>query len=386
MPTRTDRMNIAFLTPNAGLGGGEMMLLTVATWFRDHGHRVLIMSPSDGDQWLNEESVRRGLPVHTFRRTGPLDLRFLTELARVLREKHIDVVHAHMFAGAYFGVAAARLAGSRSVVTYHCGSEQTETLARRVVMRLAIRNADEVTVVSEQMRDDLSDALGEGRDLMQVVLNGMPVPNGDRSVVRRELGLQEQERLIVALGSCCVRKNHVALVHALARIGQTSRPWRLAICGREDDATETIKAAIAAHGLGDRIHLLGRRLDTGNVLAATDVFAMPSLWEGTPLALIEAMLAGKPSVVSALGGMTDMIDDGVHGLLVQPNDYDALAVALRRLVDDEDGAASAFGREAQARAASVFGLEEMCQRYAAIFERAMRGRSARAPGLRTAAL
>jgi glycosyltransferase involved in cell wall biosynthesis len=379
-------MRLAFLSPNAGLGGGEMMMLTLATWCRDHGHDVLVIGPSDGDQWMNEEAERRGLAVHRFRRTGPLDVRFLSELASVIRRHRIELIHAHMFAAAYFGVAAARLTGTKAVVTYHCGSDQTDTLRRRVVLRWAIRNADEVTVVSEQMREDLADALGEGRERMQVVVNGMPRPVGDRRVVRDELGLSDDERLIVALGSCCVRKNHVALIHAVARMPQTARPWRLAIVGREDDATDELTAAIATHKLEGRVHLMGRRLDTGNVLLATDVFAMPSLWEGTPLALIEAMLAGKPPVVSAIGGMPEMIENEVHGLLVPPTDYDALAGALHRLVDDRDGCATAFGRAAEARASSVYGLEEMCQRYESIFERAMRGRNAQTAGLRAAAL
>ena len=380
-------MRIAFISPNASLGGGEMMMLTLATWCRDQGHDVLVVAPIDGEQWLNEEAERRGLDTYKFRRTGPLDVRFLRELTQVLRLRKIELVHAHMFAAAYFGVAAAKLLGIRSVVTFHCGSEQTALYRRRVIMRWVIRNADEVTVVSEQMREDLAGELGTGFERMQVVVNGMPAPVGDRSVVRRELGLSESERLIVALGSCCVRKNHVALVHALAQIGPTARPWRLAICGREDDATEEIQAAIVTHGLQDRVHLLGRRLDTGNIFAATDVFAMPSLWEGTPLALIEAMLASKPSVASSIGGIPEMIDDEVHGLLVPPTDTAALAGALRRLVDDVDGIATRSAAAAEARATKRYGLAEMCEQYRQLFDRAVTPRrgQARAPS-RAAAL
>jgi glycosyltransferase involved in cell wall biosynthesis len=367
-------MRIAFISPNASLGGGEMMMLTLATWCRDQGHDVLVVAPSDGEQWLNEEAERRGIDTYKFRRTGPLDVRFLRELTHVLRMRKIELVHAHMFAGAYFGVAAARWLRIRSVVTFHCGSEQTALFRRRVIMRWILRNADEVTVVSEQMRDDLSRELGSGYERMQVVVNGMPTPVGDRGVVRRELGLADDERLIVALGSCCHRKNHVALVHALARMAPTTQPWRLAICGREDDATSDIRAAVDTHGLHERVDVLGRRLDTGNIFAATDIFAMPSLWEGTPLALIEAMLASKPSVASDIGGIPEMIDDGVHGLLVAPTDVDALARALRRLVTNEDGVASRCAVAAEHRASTVYGLTEMCNRYHQIFERALAAR------------
>ena len=358
-------MRIAFISPTSGLGGGEMMMLTLATWCRDIGHTVLVLAPIEDDQWLPEESIRRGLETHRFHRSGPLDVRCLRELTRVLRAHRTEIIHGHMFTGAYFGVAAARLLGIRSVVTFHGGAEQTDVLRRRVVIRWTIRNSDVATVVSEQMRLDLDTALGPRYSTIAVIANGMPDHRGDRTRVRTELRLRDDEKLVVAIGSCCVRKNHVALVHALAGLDR-SIPWRLAICGREDDATDEIRAAIAARGVHDRVHLLGMRLDTGDVLAATDVFAMPSLWEGTPLALIEAMLAANACVASTAGGMPAMIDDGVNGFLVEATDIDAISTALASLITDP-ALASRLGAAARQRASSVYGLNTMCVQYQAIY-------------------
>ena len=284
-----------------------------------------------------------------------------------MRSRKIELVHGHMFTGAYYGVAAARVLGIKSVVTYHGGSEQTDHIRRRLVMRSTIRFCNATTVVSEQMRADIADALGPRYRGLTVIANGMPKYDGDRTIVRDELKLSSEDRLVVAVGSCCVRKNHVALVHALASL-PTSVPWQLAICGRDDDATDEIKRAIRDHGVAGRVHLLGIRLDVGNVLAATDVYAMPSLWEGTPLALIEAMLVGKPCVASTAGGIPAMIDDGVHGLLVAAEDTAALARALETLVVNADGIADRLGRAAAERAAASYGLEAMCEQYQAIYD------------------
>lgn len=358
-------MRIAFISPTSGLGGGEMMMLTLATWCRDFGHSVLVLAPAEDDQWLPEEAERRGLDVHRFHRSGPLDVRCLRELTRVMRERRVDLVHGHMFTGAYFGVAAARMLRIPSVVTFHGGAEQTDVLRRRVVIKWAIRNSDVATVVAEQMRRDLSDALGARYSRLDVIANGMPEQRGDRRRVRAEIRLRDDEKLVTAIGSCCERKNHVALIHALVRLPE-SVPWRLAICGRDDDATAQIHAAIESHGVHDRVHLLGVRLDTGDVLAATDVFAMPSLWEGTPLALIEAMMAGKPCLASTAGGMPAMIEDGETGMLTAATDYDAIAKALGTLITDT-ALAARLGAAAKARAGSAYGLEKMCEQYQAIY-------------------
>ena len=271
-------MRLAFISPTSGLGGGEMMMLTLATWCRDVGHAVLVLGPTDGEQWLLQEAERRGLATHGFVRRGPIDLGCLRDLVRVLRRHRIELVHGHMFTGAYYGVAAARWVGIPSVVTFHGGAEQTDVLRRRVVIRWAIRNSDVATVVSEQMRLDLASALGPKYGSLGAIPNGMPVQPGDRLRCRSELSLRPEARLVTAIGSCCERKNHVALVHALAALPREV-PWHLAICGREDDATATIAHAITTHGVQDRVHVLGIRRDVGDVLAATDIFAMPSLWE-----------------------------------------------------------------------------------------------------------
>ncbi len=358
-------MRIAFLSPTSGLGGGEMMMLTLATWCQKAGHDVLILAPIEADQWLPDEAERRQLETYRFRRRAPIDLRCLRDLSSAMRSHRTELMHGHMFTGAYYGVAAAKWCGIPSVVTLHGGAEQTDVLRRRIVIKWALRNADVATVVSEQMRIDLEAALGAPYGAVQVIANGMPEEHGDRRTVRAELGLRDDERLVVAIGSCCQRKNHVSLVHALAKLPREV-PWRLAICGRVDDATDEIRAAIALHQVHDRVHLLGIRRDVGDVLAAADVFAMPSFWEGTPLALVEAMLAGKACVAAAVGGIPAMLDDGESGLLADPNDTDALASALGRLLADE-ALAARLGAAAKARAAVDYGLALMCDKYEAIY-------------------
>ena len=121
-------------------------------------------------------------------------------------------------------------------------------------------------------------------------------------------------------------------------------------------------------GLGDRIHLLGLRSDIADLLAAADLFVLPSLSEGLPLALLEAMFAARPIVASAAGDVPVALAGGAAGLLVPPGDPAALAAAIHRLLA-QPFEAQQLRHTAQARAAAEYGIGRMVQRYAELYQR-----------------
>ena len=127
------------------------------------------------------------------------------------------------------------------------------------------------------------------------------------------------------------------------------------------------------HGLGDRVHLLGLRSDVSAVLAAADVFVLPSLSEGLPLALLEAMLAGLPIVASDVGEVGVALAQGEAGLLVEPGNPAALAAAIDHLLHDLDHARH-LGESAARRAAAEYEVSQMVGRYLGAYEEALRCR------------
>jgi len=139
-----------------------------------------------------------------------------------------------------------------------------------------------------------------------------------------------------------------------------------------------LEALATELGIAERVHFLGYRDDIPQLLAACDVFALPSLYEGSSLAVLEAMAAGRPVVSSAIGGTDELIDDGVDGLLVAPGDTAGLAGALRRLLDDAELRKS-FAERARRRVERDFTPTAMTQRVEAIYgELLAGGRRARA--------
>jgi glycosyltransferase involved in cell wall biosynthesis len=153
----------------------------------------------------------------------------------------------------------------------------------------------------------------------------------------------------------------------VARLAAAEPRLHIAIAGRGELAA-TLERQAAAAGLGTRLHLLGLRQDVANVLAAADVFVLPSLSEGLPLALLEAMFAARPIVASAVGDVPVALAGGAAGLLVPPGDPLALADAIQRLLG-QPFEARRLGTTAQARAAAEYDITRMVERYAALYQK-----------------
>lgn len=202
------------------------------------------------------------------------------------------------------------------------------------------------------------------------------MPNGVRyeppevTTLREELRLGPADRLLVSVGNLYPVKGHRYLVDALALLSGGHPNLHLAIAGRGELAGE-LWARARDHGLADRLHLLGLRSDVAAVLSAADVFVLPSLSEGLPLALLEAMFAGRPIVASDVGEVRVALGDGEAGMLVEPGNPAVLAAALDRLLR-EPGAARDLGRRAARRAAADYDVSRMVRRYVGVYEAALR--------------
>ena len=360
------RLRIAQMVESDGPGGAETMILQLSLELRRRGHTVELVGPPHGTGWLAAQLERRGMVLHTFTLRRPLDPGCYRGLKDLMQRLEIQVVHSHDFTMAVYGAAAARSLGRRHVITFHGGLDMLARLRRRIAIRWAMRASAATVAVSGATRRIYSARLGISPDRFRVIPNGISVSSGDPAPVRAELGLRDGEPLVLAVGNVMSVKGHPVLVQAMAQFIGAEVPWRLVIAGDERDAAPPIRALLAGTPVEDRVRLLGLRDDVPNLLAAADIFAMPSLSEGLPLALLEAMFAGRAIVASAVGGIPEVITDGREGLLVPPNDPGALAAALRRLLDDR-ALRIRLGRAAQVRAAEQFTVGAMADAYERLY-------------------
>jgi len=372
-------LRVALMLETDGPGGAEVMLLQLAGELRRRGHDVLPVGPANGCGWLGERWRELGFAPATYSLRHPLDWRCVRDLTRVLRAHGTTVVHSHEFTMAVYGAAAARRTGARHVITMHGGRYYAERWRRRAALRWAIRRSQGIVAVSRATADDLSRTLGLAPGAVRVVPNGIAFPSGVRSAVRRELGLGDDEMLLVAVGNLYAVKGHDVLLRALGELrrGGEATPWRLAVAGRGEEEG-ALRTLAREEGLDERVHLLGFRSDVADVLAAGDVFVMPSRSEGLPLALVEAMSMGLPIIASDVGGIPEVVARDIEGLLVPPGDAHALAGALLGLWRDPAGRA-ALGSAAAERARRDFSVARMAEAYEAVYRGAAESPPARRP-------
>jgi glycosyltransferase involved in cell wall biosynthesis len=253
------------------------------------------------------------------------------------------------------------------VITMHGSQDMMDRLRRRLALRWALRRSAVTAAVSEDTQRYLLQRLRLPPAAIRLIRNGIPHRPGDARRIRQELRLAEGEPLILSVGNLIPRKGHIVLLRALASLGDdgTERAWRLAIAGGGPER-EPLEEFSASHGLAGRVHLLGPRNDIPDLQAAASIFVMPSLWEGLPLAVLEAMFAGSAIIASKTSGIPEAITDGVDGVLLPPGDPAALAAALRTVLDSP-GRRQELGAAARRRADAAFSIRIMADAYEAVY-------------------
>jgi glycosyltransferase involved in cell wall biosynthesis len=294
----------------------------------------------------------------------------LWRLFRVMRRERFDLVHAHGTKAGLLGRLAARIARVPVVLFTAHGWAFTEGRAiwqrwlLASVERLAARWSTRIVCVSAHDWR-LAQQFGVGGQTQLVVIrNGIkPVdpPRLDADAVRRTLGVRELP-VIVSVGRLASQKDPMTLLDAARRLAAGT----VVLVG-DGPLRPTAERYVRRHGLQDRVILAGMRRDVASILAVSDVFVLASRWEGLPLAIIEAMMAGLPVVATRVGGVPELVEDGVTGVIVPPRDSEALAAALRRLLADP-GLRSRMGRAGKERAFRDFTEDRMARETEKLYE------------------
>ena len=290
--------------------------------------------PEPATEWLAEQ----GIPVHHLRR-GRFDPRIVTDLVALARERRARILHVHGYAAADFGRLAARAVGAKLVLHEHFADPAMpayQALADRLLRSLT----DGAIAVSRSTREFLVNERFVPRERVRLIWNGAPldefapVPRARAMTVRRELGLAEDALVVGTIGRLNAQKGHRFLIEAAARVLPRLSRARVLIVGDGDLMGELQRQAVAL-GIADRVVFAGHRTDVPDVLGALDVFCISSLYEGTPLALFEAMASGRAIASTSVDGCREVLEDGRTAVLVPPADPVALADALHRVLGDD---------------------------------------------------
>jgi len=353
------RVRVLVLIKGLGLGGAERLVVDLmANRDRDCFEYEVASVLADHDD-LAPALEASGVPVHRLGAGGSTDLRWVARLRHLLVTGRFDVVHSHLpYAASFARLAVLSMAPGRRpalVYTEHSLWDRAAILTR-ALNRATVGLDRALIVVSPAAMEALPPSL---RAHAQVVVHGV-----DRArmvaLVERRGALRDRLRheigdpgdvSVVAVTVANVRseKGYDVWLAAAERLAARQVPVHLVSVGTGPELP-ALEAVRDEAGLAGRVDFLGLRSDALELMAGADLFVLPSHQEGMPVALMEAMSLGLPVVASRIGGVPDIVDSGIEGILVPPGDAAALAGALEELAADV-GRRQAMGRAASARSA-----------------------------------
>jgi glycosyltransferase involved in cell wall biosynthesis len=367
------------------VGGAQNLLLSQADWFHARGYPVITAFLYDRDGLCTEWQAQHTYPVINLRMRSSSDrcvantISFITgvvSLSKLIRKGRISVVmaythHANLVAMpvAWFERVSVRLAS-------HHG--RMANLGRFLEwMHAVMVNLGIATKLIASSREVQDQSMREGVDSSRIMIipNGVPPIKVDSEVVnacRRLVTPDPVLPLLVCIGRLVEEKGHIDLLHAMPSVLERLPQTRLALVGI-GPLDGALKQVCIDLRIDASVDFLGMQESIHPWLAAAELFVMPSRSEGLPLALLEAMSLGCPIVATQVGGIPEALQGGACGLLVPPNDPNALAQAIIDLLLDPEKR-RLLGTAAQQRFQVVYSLNEMCAAYERLF-RSLAGRN-----------
>jgi glycosyltransferase involved in cell wall biosynthesis len=341
-PTEADgRITVLYVIWSLQMGGAERVVADLARGLDRRRFRPLVCC-LDFKGRLAESLEAEGIPVVALDKRPGLDPMVLVKLMRLMRRRRVDVVHTHLWTSSFWGRLAAVIARVPVVIVTEHDVDTWRRSRHFLADRLLGRATDDFVFVSREVEAFYRARLGLESGRGRVVHNGVDLApferRPDRSAVRARMGLAAGARVAGVIGRLDARKGHRFFLEAMAAVAARD-PGAVGVIVGEGRERDALLAQRDALGLAGRVHVVGYWPDLVEALAALDVFVLPSLMEGHPLAVLEAMAAGKPVVATRVGGNEEAVETEVTGLLVPPADPSALADAILALLADPERSA-----------------------------------------------
>lgn len=368
-PTRVLYLSHAF-----AVGGAEEMVLNLIRHLPPSYVPAVACIHEAGPIGLEIE--RTGVPFKVLGLTPGLRHPFdLLRLRDFLYECQPDIVHTFLLTGSLYGRFAAMMARVPVVIGTEVNVYERKHALHARAERWLMRDTDAVVASAESVRDFYIRQVKADPAKVEVIYNAVDWAQLQATVSRDEMRASVEvpagAPLLTIIARLTEQKGHRILLDALAR---TDLAHAYLLVVGDGPLRDVLERQAANLGLSARVRFLGARRDLGNILAATDVFVMPSFWEGLPLAMVLAMGAGLAVVATRVAGIPEVVQDGVTGLLVPPGDSGELGAALSRVVNG-DTTRVLLGQAARAFVRPRFGVDGYVNAITALYDRLLAARN-----------
>lgn len=381
LAARNGPPRVLHLIDGLGWGGAEHLLALTLPALRDAGFvpRVATLKVRNGNP-MAAVLARRGIPVDLVPVDRLRNLRQAHALHAYIRRQRCDIIHTTLEAASLYGTLSAYALGLPVFCSFHTAEIPIGKARRRsAVLHWLLRHyGGSMLCVSEHVRRHYIEAFGFRPDQLVVLHNGIELapfealPPTTRAELRRALAIPAAAPVIVTVAVLRPPKGIATMIEAMPAILAHQPEARYLIVG-DGEARGALAALAERLGLAHRVVFTGTRTDIPAILSSVDGFALPSLNDALPTVLAEAMAAGLPIVASAIGGIPEMVEPGVNGILVQPGSAGEFAAAWNRLLAAPELAA-AMGAQGRRIARELFALESHVTRLSALYAAALEKR------------
>ncbi len=375
-------INVLQLISSQGYFGAENMVVQLAGELHKRGDCNVVAGVIENlatpHVEVAEESEKRGVRSMIFPCRGKLDTRTILAIRSFCQEEKVDLIHSHGYKANLYAFFATRSLGNIGLVAtcHNWLGDDPKMKLFAAADRFFLRYFSAVAAVSEELKRKIINA-GIEAEKVHVQNNGIDlerfgVAPGTREEVRAALGIPESAVVIGTVGRISAEKGHVHLLNTTAELINRHPQTFFLIVGDGE-----LRQQLEKEWGGSRVIFTGYRSDLPQLYSCMDIFALPSLTEGLPLVLLEAMAAGLPVVASRVGSVPDLVVDGDSGLLVEPADDTALHRSLLHLLNDPE-TRKTMGANARGRVMAGYSAATMAAGYQALYSAALGHRSPQA--------
>jgi len=356
-------LTVAHVTGETGFSGGELQVFLLLEGLRKRGHRSVLLCP-EGSRSC-EQAAARGIEVRPIRTRNAWSLRSVWQIRRELRAVAPDLVHLHTGRANWLGGLAAWVLGLPALTTRRMDRAVKRDVRTHFMYSRVVRRA---VAISQAVRERLVEG-GVPPAMIRVITSAVDpdtlYPQLGRAQTRAQAGLANDALLLLVVAALFPRKGVDVLLDALGRLAEDGLRPALWIAG-QGPARPALEKQARELGLAHQVRFLGERADIADLLAACDVFILPSRSEGLGVAALEAMAAGRAVVATRVGGLAEAVVHERTGLLVPPGDPAALAGALAPLLRDP-ALRARLAAAGPARIDEGFRADQLVEAYEALY-------------------
>ena len=372
----TSKIKILETIRQGQVGGGETHVLDLVAKMDKTRFEVEVLSFTDGP--MVDKLIAMGIKTYVIKTEKPFDFKIWKAVTELMRRGNYNIIHAHGTRAASNVFYSAKKLGVQMIYTVHGWSfHNNQSFFVRTFRELSesflTKNAAITITVSESNKNDGVKKFGLKRS--QVIYNGIDGnkfdPNAVYPNIREELGIAENVTLVGYLVRMTHQKDPFTMIRAVKKVSETTKNIVFLLMGNGDLIDDTKKLA-ADLGVLDQIIFSDFRSDIPAVLNAIDIYCLPSLWEGMPIGMLEAMAMGKACIATGVDGTKELVNDGVNGLLINIKDHNSLAKQIIDLHLQSEKRKN-LGLHAQQYIKENFSLTEMVSRIESLYLKTVPG-------------